>query len=464
MKLPRLTAQQKELARDAIRDLRVAIGGHTSDQIARQIVLDWLVTTADRLVPGGRTEAAAVVRYLLTEINKPGDSTSPQPPAPPPAVSVPWSDRIRGQLCFMAAPSYLWHRQSDAEVERILDAIQAAGLDGPSFDFAGEWLLSQYKDRGPDISANPEPDARRVYRELFYKFAAWDTGIRQRGLVAHIAFLNSNGHLADDRPDDDWTALAQEFVQRFGPSNKIVLPLSETDSRTRPSVGAAIYKGLRAAGLPSDQLIGYGDSKWGRYTETHKGRGKVPSGNATLLVVNDNGPAIADLYGSDWVAGGTSNPARIEEFARECRRKGVSCAVYSFGRTFDFSGCAAAGRGWGKAATQPDQPAAPGLTIRTDRPARYINWTPGVDRTGWGVGPQKGCDGLLYGCKVGGTPRKVEHIPVGKNRTGLKNAFQDHGDPKYNQGWKSGDRVLLQVRDAWGKLRSQAHQGEYTLP
>jgi hypothetical protein len=109
-------------------------------------------------------------------------------------------------------------------------------------------------------------------------------------------------------------------------------------------------------------------------------------------------------------------------------------------------------------------PVAGALTFSLGKArGRYVQWAPAVDRTGWGEGSQEGCDGLLYGCLVGGTPRKVEHIKVGKQETGLKNAYADRNDRKYNQGWKAGDRVLLQLRDAKGKLRSPAHQGEWTL-
>jgi hypothetical protein len=74
----------------------------------------------------------------------------------------------------------------------------------------------------------------------------------------------------------------------------------------------------------------------------------------------------------------------------------------------------------------------------------------------------KVCNGLLYGCLVGGEPRKIEWIPKGRENTGWQNAVNAG---KYNQdGWVKGARVRFQIRDISGKLRDPAYAGTFVLP
>lgn len=111
----------------------------------------------------------------------------------------------------------------------------------------------------------------------------------------------------------------------------------------------------------------------------------------------------------------------------------------------------------------------------------YVQWPNWCDRSGWPVGKDATgiaeqrqsedagirsgpCNGLIFGCLAGGTPRKIEWVPVSRQYTGLQNAMQDAG-PKYAQaGWVKGATVHLEIRGIDGKLRDSRYQGEYVLP
>lgn len=96
---------------------------------------------------------------------------------------------------------------------------------------------------------------------------------------------------------------------------------------------------------------------------------------------------------------------------------------------------------------------------------RDVAWSPAVDRGGWPTKSVDGatCDGLLYGCEIGGGPRKVEWIKRGAQSAHTQNAWAAKQDRKYNQGWTGGERCRFEVRDVAGKLRDQAHAFEAVL-
>jgi len=254
--------------------------------------------------------------------------------------TIRWQDRLTRQMLFMGAPQYQWAQMSNAQMNAALDAIAAAGIDGPSIEFGGVFIRDEYNKvpNGGDIAD--------IYDRQIEAWKPWDAAIRARGQVAHLAFLNANQSKANRMSDGLWEAKARAFIRTYGPENKLVLPLSETDTRTRTSIGNSIAKGLLAGGLPKSQIISMA-GKWGDFNETHHGRGKVPSGGHRTINVNDNGPSIADLYGPKWQQGGTPNLPHIQEYSEEIRRKGVSGAIYSFGTEFDFAGCAVAGKAFG---------------------------------------------------------------------------------------------------------------------
>lgn len=98
---------------------------------------------------------------------------------------------------------------------------------------------------------------------------------------------------------------------------------------------------------------------------------------------------------------------------------------------------------------------------------RYVAMRPHVDRRTWGrnTGINGQPDGLLYGRRKGETAwHKIEWILPGRQETGLQNAYADVADPKYNLGWKSGETVELQVRDAFGRVKEADLWGECITP
>ena len=250
---------------------------------------------------------------------------------------ISWEKLLETAQLYFSAPNYYAFHQSDAEVGKILDAILEAGLDGPSVELGGRATADEY---------NGNPSAENIavtYRRNIKAWGVWEKGIRDRGLVAHIAFLNTNSSRNNQISDGEWAKLANEFMDAHGTRNKLVLPASETDSRTRASIRSTLDRTFRAR--MNSQTLHYGGTSGLR--EYHSQRGSdVPRGNKDLLVVSDSGPAIAYLYGGDWKNGGTPNLANIHDYVKHIKDMGVSGAVYSFSRKFDYKGCAEAGKAW----------------------------------------------------------------------------------------------------------------------
>lgn len=390
------------------------------------------------LLSGRDIEATGTLGAVKADRWEPPAQPDAPPPVKPPVIN--WRDRLGRPMLWMGAPQYPWALLPLPEVNAVLDAIAAAGLDGPSIEFGGTFIRDEY-NKIPN-----RDDIADIYDRQADAWGPWETGIRARGQVAHIAYLNANQSKANRMSDQLWEAKARAFIRRYGPDNKLGLPLSESDTRTRAGIGDAIARGLVAGGLPRSQIISMA-GKWGDWREVHHGRGKVPSGDRRTICVNDNGPSIADLYGSRWQQGGTPNLPHIEEYAAEIRRKGVSGAIYSFGTAFDFAGCAAAGKGWGGQAT-PEQPGT-GIAFRGDHPRRrYVSWT-GVSRKGWKTKPVSGetINGALW---LNG--RFCEHIPEGRDNTGISNALtRGKGGVNarkgyYQPGLRKGQVVPVEVR------------------
>lgn len=255
-----------------------------------------------------------------------------------PSPTMSWETRLKTQQLYFSAPNYYAFKQSEAEVNKILDALLFNGLDGPSVEFGGRATADEY---------NGNPDAESVasaYRRNIKQWDVWEKGLRARGLVAHIAFLNTNTARNNKISDAEWVKLANEFLDRHGIRNKVILPASETDGRTRSSIRTALDRAFRARGAI---VLKYGGSSGLREYHSQNGR-DVPRGNKDLYVVSDSGPAIAYLYGGDWRNGGKPNLANITAYVTAIANAGASGAVYSFGREFDYRGCEAAGKAWGK--------------------------------------------------------------------------------------------------------------------
>lgn len=161
--------------------------------------------------------------------------------------------------------------------------------------------------------------------------------------------------------------------------------------------------------------------------------------------------------------------AEYHKSGETAEAKAIGDAAIAAGADGVGNGCTAQGlatlRG-GSPSTPGTPPAATGLTFTAGTARRYVRWSPAVDRTGWPIAKKiKGQpDGLLYGRRKGETTwRKVEWILPGKQETGLKNAYDDVNDPKYDLGWAPSEAVELQIRDTTGRVRADWHQGGWVL-
>ena len=233
------------------------------------------------------------------------------------------------------------HECSGANMaSEALNAILFNNLDGPSIEFGGMDLADEYNGRPDNV-----PLAERYRKHIKIWDEIWQPALEDRGLVAHIAFLNTNSKKNNSVSDAEWTKLANEFIDKCGTRNKLVLPASETDSRTRTSIRSTLDRAFRAR--IGSQTIRYGGSSGLR--EYHSQRGNdIPRGNKDLIVTSDSGPAISYLYGGSWKTGGSPNLPNITTYVTTGGNNGATIAVYNFNTKFDLRGCEAAGKAWGK--------------------------------------------------------------------------------------------------------------------
>lgn len=258
-----------------------------------------------------------------------------------PKAPVKWQKRLDRQMCFFSAPNYYWMKMSNSDINEALDLIVESGLDGPSLEFAGRATADEY---------NGNPDHTPVtttYRQNIEAWKPWHEAIKRRGLVAHIAFCNTNTVRNNTINDTEWANLANEFLHTYGTENKIILPTSETDQRTRASIRSILDHVFRSR-MPGRQMIRGGTPPAGEgYGEHHSQKGNdIPRGNHRQLVVSDSGPAIGYLYGGSWRDGGVPDIDHISQYVKTIKASGCSGAVYSFSRKFDAAGCRVAGKAW----------------------------------------------------------------------------------------------------------------------
>lgn len=282
--------------------------------------------------------AGVILAWMASDPNP--QPAPPAPPAPPEPPSGTWSGRITRPMFFMAGPQYYWDDVPGNQVPPWLAAIRDSGLDGPSIEFQGHFPSD---DKTLDVAS--------IYRNQFAAWRRWLPVLREMGLVAHIAFLNSNQSAANNMPDSWWYDTARAFAQEFGPANMLILPLSETDSRTRASIGQAIERGLRDGGFPAAQLIGYGSRGDRGFLEHHpKDIASIKRGDFRILNIPDHGQAIGrtmrTMYGPDWRNGGTPQVKEITKFTDAVQAAGTSGGLYSFGRSPDLTGLDAASKAW----------------------------------------------------------------------------------------------------------------------
>lgn len=257
-----------------------------------------------------------------------------------PTAPMKWEKRLDRQMLFFSAPNYYWAKMSDSEIAEALDTMLEAGIDGPSVEFAGRATADEY---------NGNPDAtpiEKTYRDHIKAWRSWEHALAQRGMVAHLVFMNTNSKRNNTISDTEWSKLANEFIAAHGTKNKIILPASETDARTRASIRTILDHTFRQR-VPANQMIHYGPPLQVGFGEYHSQKGTdIPAGDKRKLVVSDSGPAIGYLYGGDWRNGGTPDLEHITAYVRTIKQHGCSGAVYSFGRKFDAPGCRMAGKAW----------------------------------------------------------------------------------------------------------------------
>jgi hypothetical protein len=233
----------------------------------------------------------------------------------------------------------------------------------------------------------------------------------------------------------------------------------------------AVFDTWVKAGWSKARLCG------GGIAETHTG--KLLALKPPALAATDNGPAIEAHFGKGVWTAHTPNVARCSAYAKHYLARGCHASLYhradrlhliehqaAYDQIIAACGITRAGGQDSSPVAPPTSPETPGaVSFRyTGGRLRDVAWSPQIDRRGWPIKSVSGkdCNGLLYGCAVGGEPKKIEWIKCTAGSAHTVNAWGGSGE-KYGQNFRAGLRVLVQVRDINGRLRDTAHAGEVTL-
>ncbi len=260
-------------------------------------------------------------------------------PAP---VDPEWKSKTAKGMFFYSAPSYYWSDKNALVARITCNYIKAVGLNGPSFELGG-----RMKD---------PVDVETRYSTNIDKFERWIKVCREKGLIAHVSFLNSGANSANNRSYTYWYNTAKGFIQKYGPNNIIILALSENSGQIDSSARQAIEAGLQAAGFPKNQMINYGDdlgsdpaNPYG-YREKHpENLSKIsnpdPFGPKTLYI-SDNNLLLEQMYGSDFKEHPSLNSKAIEDYTKAVKASGASGGIYSFSRDFEWNEALRVGGIW----------------------------------------------------------------------------------------------------------------------
>jgi hypothetical protein len=391
----------------------------------------------------GPDTAAAIRAELYGEPAAPAPSPTPDP-VPAPAPSQSWRERFARPFLLMDGPAYYWPALAAAQVRSWLTAIAKAGLDGVDLELGGSFAVDEFNGK-TSKGLNLDP----VYNTNLDRLALWLQEARVLGLLVSVKVINSNQSAANGKSDAWWKQIGQR-VGALGADNLLVMPVNEDDSRTRATIRSSILAGLASVNFPKAQTIGWLSKGGFGLVERHPAKtSAVISGDRTLLQISDNGPMIANLYGSSWTKGGTPNKANIAAFVRAIRASGSSGGIYSFRRDPDLDGLAAAGAAWGGAAsggTAP-VPGGPALTkFVASSKEHYVDLAfTGLD--GWREKPD-GKGGSVVGWIVVKGVR-CEQFRRSTKTQHLKNAYgplNDHG-----VAIKSGETIPVVLESYDGK-------------
>ncbi len=329
-------------------------------------------------------------------------------------------------------------------------------------------------------------DCLSAYREHCARLEVVVSHCELSGVPVKIDAINSNdfgkGWAASwkDTPANRAAVLSimRELASdlHYAVNRCIVQPVSEDDTSMPAKLRTDCWGVWKAAGWPDARICGRG------IAETHTGELKALK--APALASTDNGPAIEKYFGRGVWTAHTPNVANCSAYARHYLASGVHVSLYhradrlhllehraAYDQIIKAAGILSA---TGGGSDSPDAPAVPptappgaaSLKFSAGSHRRYVKWSPAVDRSKWGRNTKiKGQpDGLIYGRRKGEkTWHKVEWILPGKQETGLKNAYDDVNDPEYDLGWKYGEVVELQMRDAFGKVKDASLWGEWVL-
>lgn len=324
-------------------------------------------------------DAFIAAGVLVIKDAAPVPSPTPDPaPTPTPTPIGNWRDWLTKPMLFVSAPDYWWGDNPVAEMNKYLNAVQAAGnVAGLDIELAGKTGAENYIK-----GINPTRNYAKEYAVQFDRFAAYFPGIKSRGLIANVKLWNANGN-SSGQSAAWWKDLAKSFVQRFGTDNLIVLPVNERDAATPDATRKAIFQGFVEAGFPTAQLIGYDNAneygiKCG-YTETHpqtSDTSDLKGSSKNHINCTDSRPSISYCY-DNWLVldgvGGKPKLSNITSYVKRCKDRGTSCSLYSFRQVPDYEALAAASKAWG-GASKPIEPPKDAPTTNDEAFFASLKW------------------------------------------------------------------------------------------
>jgi hypothetical protein len=282
-------------------------------------VYDWLVVTADRLVPGGRTEAALAVDLALADLQS--EAPVVMEPAKPPTSHLPTWQPHSGAVLYLPATCG-WFNGGEDFADILTWLSQWRGWVGLNFEATGSTGNLGVKTTDWKI-------AYAAHAQQLTKHVAECVAM---GIPVKIDAINSNdfgkGWSASwqDTTDNRNAVLA---VMRGMATDLyavrqwcIVQPVSESKWQWMPpTLAKACFNLWTSAGWEKPRLCMSGGIQ-----EHHTG--ELQDYGKGHLAATDNGPAIEKHFGKGVWTAHTPDVARCTAYARHYLGRGVHASLY----------------------------------------------------------------------------------------------------------------------------------------
>lgn len=344
-------------------------------------------------------------------------------------------------------------RENNIDLGKIVIPIETHGINAsPSNPVKGDWK-SYFKDH---CEAIPELYSQITRRGMGMVWYFWNSNTPGKGFKNSYRFGDS-GNLS--------FILSCAEIAMNGMKDKsrlLVSGCNEDDNSTEANVRSGLRNWF-VSKIPKNQLISYnGLASWARYNDFHPSSVKsLPTPPSNGLFTSDNGPIIAELYGSTWDSK-TPNVQNHKTVMDKYLGK-IPVIFYGIHQKASFVSylnewsqiLSHASKKIGGSAVVID-PVGQGPTTVNWTKFPKVEWT-GVDRSDKKQWPDTSVDDALVNALVyidyAGSDRKCEWVRVGSNSSSIWNAVNAKDKKYYRPELVKGAVITLSLHDINGKKK-----------